>query len=128
VVSLFLSGVKGKRCAYTVVSLIKEREHSMGCNTAELREKDVISTKDGRKLGYITDFEIDVSCGKILAILVSSPSQRLFWHSERCDYRIPWEKIECIGEDAVLVCQGDWMNGCETCRTGQDKKKSGWFL
>ena len=95
----------------------------MGCNTAELREKDVISTKDGRKLGYITEFEIDVSCGKILAILVSSPSCGFFARPWQNELRIPWDKIECIGEDAVLVCAGEWMNGCESCGTGQGKKK-----
>lgn len=98
----------------------------MGCNTAELREKDVISTKDGRRLGFITDFEIDVTCGKILAILVSAPSSCFSFQAGKNDYRIPWDKIECIGEDAVLVCHGEWMNGCETCGVPK-KKKCGWF-
>ena len=96
----------------------------MGCNTAELREKDVISIKDGRKLGYITDFEIEVACGKISAILVSNSCGGFFGPIGKNEYCIPWEKIECIGEDAVLVCEGDWMNGCETCGTGHGKKKS----
>lgn len=100
----------------------------MGCNTAELKEKDVISTKDGRKLGFITDFEIDVSCGKIIAIFVSPFVGCFNFQGPKNEFRIPWEKIECIGEDAILVCPGEWSNGCETCQTGHRRKKSGWFF
>ena len=99
----------------------------MGCSTAELRTKDVISTKDGKKLGFITDFEIDVNCGKIIAVLVSPVAGCFCFQTGKNEYRIPWEKIECIGEDTVLVCPGDWCNGCETCQGGR-KKKFGWFF
>ncbi len=100
----------------------------MACNTAELRAKDVISTKDGRKLGFITDFEIDVTCGKICTVIVS-PCQGYFaFGQSRGEYRIPWEKIECIGEDAVLVCPGEWSVGCEICGEGHKRRKCGWFF
>ncbi len=97
----------------------------MACNTAELREKDVISTKDGRKLGFITDFEIDVTCGKICAVIVS-PCGGYFAFSKG-EVRIPWDKIECIGEDAILVCPGEWSVGCETCQNTQKKRRNGWL-
>ncbi len=99
----------------------------MGCNTAELRQKDVISTKDGRRLGYITDFEIDVTCGKICTIIVSPCQSPFAFAGGREAYRIPWEKIDCIGEDAVLICPGEWSEGCETCCDGHGKRKFGIF-
>ena len=100
----------------------------MGCNSAELREKDVISKKDGRKLGFITDFDIDVSCGKIIAIFVAPFGGCFNFQGPKNEFRIPWEKIECIGEDAILVCPGEWSNGCETCQMSHRKRKSGWFF
>ncbi len=99
----------------------------MACNTAELREKDVISTKDGRKLGFITDFEIDVTCGRICAVIVSPCGGCFGFGFSKGEVRIPWEKIDCIGEDAILVCPGEWSVGCETCQNGGGKKKSGLF-
>lgn len=100
----------------------------MGCNTAELREKDVVSTCDGRKLGFITDFEIDINCGKICAIFVTPLGGCFNFQSARNELRIPWEKIECIGEDAILIAPGEWGNACETCPGGRRRKKIGWFL
>ena len=99
----------------------------MACNTAELREKDVILVKDGKKLGFITDFEIDVSSGRITAVIVSPMSGYFCFPGGKNEYRIPWEKIDCIGEDAVLVCAGDWYSGCETCKETR-KRKCGWFF
>ncbi len=99
----------------------------MGCSTAELRVKDVILTKDGRKLGYVTDFEIDPTCGKIAALLVSSVSGGFCFRGGKSEYRIPWDKIECIGEDAILVCPGEWSSGCQTCGECPPKKRGGWL-
>ena len=100
----------------------------MGCSTAELREKDVISAQDGKKLGFISDFEIDASCGKITAILVSPFAGTFCFPGSRNEYRIPWDKIQCIGEDAVLVCPGDWSSGCETCQGTRRRKRGGWLF
>lgn len=100
----------------------------MGCHSAELKEKDVISTRDGRRLGYITEFEIDVACGKILAIFVSPACGCFGFASPKVEVRIPWDKIECIGEDTVLVTPGDWCKECESCQLNRRKKKGGWFF
>ena len=70
--------------------------------TCELREKDVINLCDGARLGYACDFEFDVCDGRICAIIVCRETGFLGFGGEEC-FVIPWEKIECIGEDAVLV-------------------------
>ncbi|MBE6599314.1 MAG: YlmC/YmxH family sporulation protein [Ruminococcaceae bacterium] len=98
----------------------------MACNTAELRTKDVITADEGRKLGFITDFEIDTSSGRICTAIVT-PCRDPFFFRFGEEYRIPWDKISCIGEDAVIVCPGEWSKGCQTCSDGKRRRMFGWF-
>ena len=72
------------------------------CSTVDLRDKEVINLCDGARLGCAQDFEIDVSCGRILALVIAGDCG-IFGFSKREDIIIPWEKVECIGEDTVLV-------------------------
>ena len=71
-------------------------------NTVDLREKEVINVCDGAKLGCTGDFEFDICTGRITAIIIICETGFLGFGGEEC-FVIPWEKIECIGEDAVLV-------------------------
>ena len=71
-------------------------------NTAYLREKEVISLCDGARLGCPEDFEIDISCGRIIAMVVVGEGT-LLGFGKRDEYVIPWDKIHCIGEDTILV-------------------------
>ena len=96
----------------------------MGCRTRDMREKAVISVCDGRCLGNICDFEIDPCCGKIEAIFVPGFSGK-FWSGRGCDVRIPWDKIQQIGEDAILVDVPPDKNECACCKE-EEKKKRWW--
>lgn len=74
----------------------------MGCCSSEnFRDKEVINSCDGRRLGYVTDIEFDVCDGRITAIIVPVRCGFLGLHGE--DIIIPWEKIIKIGEDVILV-------------------------
>ena len=71
-------------------------------NTCTLRNKEVINLCDGARLGCPTDFEIDSCDGKIIALIIEGQGGFLgFGCSD--DIIVPWCKIECIGEDAILV-------------------------
>ena len=72
------------------------------CSTVDLREKEVINLCDGARLGCAQDFEFDVSCGKIIAMVIVGDGG-IFGFSKKDDIIIPWDKIQCIGEDTVLV-------------------------
>ena len=72
------------------------------CNTEELRCKEIINLCDGSRLGYACDFEFEIDNGKILAIIINSQNG-LFNIGKNDRIKIPWDKIECIGEDTVLV-------------------------
>lgn len=91
------------------------------CSTVDLREKEVINLCDGARLGCAQDFEFDVSCGKILALVIAGDGG-IFGFSKREDIVIPWDRIQCIGEDTVLVkLELHELQGCIHER--QKKKK-----
>ena len=71
---------------------------------SELRQKDVINTRDGRSLGKVMDIEFCLCDGRITAIVV--PGEFRFGHmlrGERAGDVIPWEMICKIGDDVILV-------------------------
>lgn len=70
----------------------------------ELRQKDVINTRDGRCLGKVMDIEFCLCDGKVTAIVV--PGEFRFGHmlrGEKAGIVIPWEMICKIGDDVILV-------------------------
>lgn len=73
-----------------------------GCCINDLRDKEVINICDGRKLGFVDDIEIDIISGRLTAIIVPCESGFLNFGKGR-DIVVPWEKIEKIGDDTILV-------------------------
>lgn len=70
--------------------------------TTELCRMEVINLCDGGKLGYATAVELCADDGRVTALLI--PREGRFaglWRGEQ--YRVPWCRIECLGEDTVLV-------------------------
>ncbi len=78
----------------------------------ELKQKDVVSVVDGKKLGRMIDCLIDTPSGQILGIIV--PGEKGFAFLRNCDDAyIPWCKIVKIGDDVILVDVSD-------CQTPKD--------
>ena len=71
-------------------------------STALLRELEVINLCGGEKLGYPCDLEVDVETATVVSLIVSR-SEGIPFFGKREEYVIPWRKIHCIGEDAILV-------------------------
>lgn len=70
--------------------------------TADLFCMEVINLCDGGKLGYPSALELSAEDGRITALLI--PRENGFLGLGKVErYRIPWCRIECIGEDAILV-------------------------
>ena len=70
--------------------------------TTDLCSMEVINLCDGGKLGYPSALELCAEDGRITALLIPRDCGFLgLGKAER--YRIPWCRIECIGEDTVLV-------------------------
>lgn len=72
------------------------------CTTEDFREKEVINSADGRRLGFISELEFDTADGRITAIVVPGEGGFLGL-GKKGRIVIPWGRIECIGEDVILV-------------------------
>lgn len=71
---------------------------------SELKLKDVIDIKRGKKLGYIDDIDIEVENGQVKAFVVPARQNRLFnFFLKKNDQIIHWSEIRKIGEDVILV-------------------------
>jgi YlmC/YmxH family sporulation protein len=69
----------------------------------DLRQKEIINTKDGVRFGFVSDLVIDEEEGKILALIVPGPGRVLGVFGRDQEYRINWKDITKIGEDIILV-------------------------
>ena len=69
----------------------------------DLKCKEVINICDGCRLGYVDDVEVRVPEGQVIAIIVYGPCRffGLFGRGE--EFYIPWECIQRIGDDIILV-------------------------
>ena len=60
--------------------------------------------KSGRRLGCVSDVEINTCSGEVLAIIIYGRN-KFFGLFGRCeDVYIKWCDIQVIGEDTILVC------------------------
>ena len=75
-----------------------------GVSLSELRTKDVVNTRDGRRLGKVMDIECSACDGCVQAIVVPGDFKigGLF-KGEKSGIVIPWERIAKIGDDVILV-------------------------
>jgi YlmC/YmxH family sporulation protein len=71
--------------------------------TADLKQKEVINMSDGKRLGFVSDVEIDLDTGRIDSIIVPSGGRFLGLLGKDNEFIIPWERIKKIGEDIILV-------------------------
>jgi len=70
---------------------------------SELQSKDVVNVADGRKLGQITDLDLDLEKGTIKAIVIPSQTRLFGWLSSADEWVIPWKQVVKIGSDVILV-------------------------
>nr|WP_205597397.1 MULTISPECIES: YlmC/YmxH family sporulation protein [Neobacillus] len=70
---------------------------------SEFQIKDVVNVFDGKRLGNIGDIEINLTTGKIEAIVISGTSKVLGFFGKDEEIIIPWKNIIKIGQDVILV-------------------------
>ncbi len=75
----------------------------MICSFSDIRSKEIVSAKDGIKIGHVDDVEIDTQTSELTA-LISYGKYRLFGLlGKYSDMRIRWDQIKLIGEDIIII-------------------------
>lgn len=69
----------------------------------DLKQKEIINTCTCRSLGCPSDIEFDILSGCLTALVVSEPGRLCNLFSRENEYVIPWNCINQIGEDIILV-------------------------
>ncbi|MCF6094737.1 YlmC/YmxH family sporulation protein [Microaerobacter geothermalis] len=70
---------------------------------SEFQTKDVVNIIDGKKLGQVSDLELDLKNGRIEAIVVPGPGKFLGFFGGGNQIVIPWRNIVKIGMDVILI-------------------------
>ena len=75
----------------------------MTCSIAELRHKEVICKLNGTRIGNVDDVELDVNSGRLVSIVIYGKGKVMGLFGKSEDFIIPWDEIDVIGEDTILV-------------------------
>ena len=75
----------------------------MGMRVTELSCKEVVCIRDGARLGYVADVEVEVPDGQVCAIVVPGKCRFFGLLGRTEDFVIPWNAIRRVGDDIILV-------------------------
>ncbi len=92
----------------------------LNCRFSDLKHKEVISAVDGSRIGYVDDLIVDTKLACIVSFVIFGRSGFLGIFGKCEDYIIPWEKIELIGEDTIII-------SCRTPKPVKRRRKPRFF-
>ena len=73
---------------------------------SDIMDKEVINVKNGKRMGFITDIEMDTNEGKILSFTIEGDSGMNFFSRGYEGQVVFWNDIIKIGCDTIIVNQG----------------------
>ena len=73
------------------------------CRIFDMGYNEVVDLGSGARLGYIGDVEIDVRDGRVVSAVIPGKLRFFGLFGREDDRVIPWDSIEKIGEDIILV-------------------------
>ena len=97
----------------------------MTCRIVDMKNKEVISVKDGCRIGCVNDVEVDMKCAKLVSIIVYGRPKCLGIFGREDDVVIKWENIEVVGEDTILVNYNPYLEKSENARAFRNFSDSG---
>lgn len=69
----------------------------------ELRRKDVVSIADGRRIGRVTDVEIDEESGKITALVIGVRRPWIGILETEETRTVSYHAVRTMGRDVILL-------------------------
>lgn len=75
----------------------------MDAKICDLQRKEIVNVTDGTKLGFVDDVTIDTENARVKSLVVYGKLRLFGILGRRPDLTVPWESIDVIGEDAILV-------------------------
>ncbi|MCL1832146.1 MAG: YlmC/YmxH family sporulation protein [Oscillospiraceae bacterium] len=75
----------------------------MTCCFEDLRNKEIIHVKTGSKIGFVDDVVFETRTAKICDLIVFGQSRFFGLFGRDDDFVIPWNDVEVIGGDTILV-------------------------
>ncbi len=75
----------------------------MAIRFTQLQCKEVICVSDGKRLGFVSDVQVELPEGNILAIVVPGPCRFFGLVGRNSDFLIPWNCVCRVGPDILLV-------------------------
>ncbi|MFP7494169.1 YlmC/YmxH family sporulation protein [Terribacillus saccharophilus] len=69
----------------------------------ELQMKDIILMENGKKVGNVSDLEINAHNGHIAAIVVTLKGKMMGLFGKEEELVVPWNQIVTIGTDVILI-------------------------
>ncbi|MFK2824918.1 YlmC/YmxH family sporulation protein [Bacillus sp. B190/17] len=70
---------------------------------SDFQLKDIVNVANGKKLGNISDINLNLTAGTIESIVISRSGKILGLFGKEEEIVIPWTQIIKIGEDVILV-------------------------
>ena len=77
---------------------------------SDIMEKEIINVKNGKRMGFITDIDMDINEGKVISFSISGDSGRCFFSRGHEEESISWNDILKIGCDTIIVNIGSELN------------------
>lgn len=71
---------------------------------SDLQAKDIVNMENGKRLGHLTDLDINLQTGEIEAMVINGSGKMMgLFGREEQEVIIPWKNIIKIGSDVILV-------------------------
>ena len=81
----------------------------MVARIAELKDKQVVSIKDASVVGFVSDIEFNTETGALTSVIITGKNKGIGFLSRGEDIIIPWDKIEVIGNDSILISMDGYL-------------------
>ena len=77
---------------------------------SDIMEKEIINVKNGKKMGFITDIDMDINEGKVISFTITGEGGRSFFSRGSEGEVIFFNDILKIGCDTIIVNIGSELN------------------